>query len=143
MKKCDRCGGDAGVWQMSRFNTDECCRSCIETERRHHRYQEAYDAELREVNAGNHNYAGIGLPRDLELRYKVVLTPNYPYHTLTGTRVVFLGHVVGIDHYYGHGNKTLYQVASGGRLKATPIHIERDSPKKSDTRILMEMAGLW
>jgi hypothetical protein len=50
---------------MSRFNTDIICTKCEEKEKAHPRYKEAWEAELREVQAGNYNYPGIGKPEDL------------------------------------------------------------------------------
>ena len=50
---------------MSRFNTDILCMECERKEKAHPKYQEARDAELRAVQAGNYNYPGIGLPEGL------------------------------------------------------------------------------
>lgn len=65
MPRCDRCGGDAAISTMSRFNTDTICASCEKKEKAHPRYKEAQEAELREVRRGNYNYKGIGKPDDL------------------------------------------------------------------------------
>jgi len=50
---------------MSRFNTDMICMECEDRERAHPKYAEAAAAELRQVRAGNYNYAGVGKPHDL------------------------------------------------------------------------------
>lgn len=143
MKKCDRCGGDAPTWQMSRFNKDECCGKCITREKKHHKYKEAQDAELAEVNKGNYNFEGIGLPRDLAIEYLVILTPQWDTY-VAGDKTVFLGHVQGVDHYYAHGKKSGVQVMVD-EVKSTPVFILQCEPldAKSDTRVLMEMCGLW
>ena len=62
---CDRCGGNASISIMSRFNTDTICIPCERKEKDHPQYQEAAEAELRAVKAGNYNYPGIGKPEDL------------------------------------------------------------------------------
>ena len=51
---------------MSLFNTDMCCEKCIETERAHPEFPRARAEELKQLQAGNYNYPGIGLPADLE-----------------------------------------------------------------------------
>ena len=50
---------------MSMFNTEMCCEACLNKEKRHLKYQEAKEAERREVLKGNHNFEGIGKPEDL------------------------------------------------------------------------------
>jgi len=50
---------------MSRFNTDMICMKCEARERAHPKYAEAAEAELRQVRAGNYDYAGVGKPADL------------------------------------------------------------------------------
>ena len=73
--KCDRCGITRGVFRMSMFNLDWCCELCITIERRHPKWLDARDREANEVNDGNLNYEGIGLPpkydewAELELKY--------------------------------------------------------------------------
>ena len=61
-KKCDRCGGELSVRQMSRFNTDVLCPACIEEERKHPDYEKAAVAELEAVRRGDMNFPGIGWP---------------------------------------------------------------------------------
>ena len=60
VKKCDRCGGELKVRQMSRFNTDVLCPACIEEERNHPDYPKAAEAELAAVKRGDTNFPGIG-----------------------------------------------------------------------------------
>lgn len=142
MKKCDRCGGDAPTWQMSRFNTQECCLVCIAREKKHPSYQEACDVERAECEKGNYNFEGIGLPRDLEVEYLVILSPQWDtYSPNDGT--VFLGHVQGLDHYYSPDKQCGVQVMSDEVLNIS-VSLLRGEPldKKSDTRILMEMCGV-
>ncbi len=62
VKKCDRCGGELRVRQMSRFNTDVLCQKCIEEEKRHPDYEKAAAAELAAVRAGERDFPGIGWP---------------------------------------------------------------------------------
>jgi hypothetical protein len=50
---------------MSRFNTQDLCMKCLEKEKKHPKYKEAAEAELRAVQAGNYNFPGIGKPADL------------------------------------------------------------------------------
>ena len=63
---CGRCLKPTNVQTMSMFNTDMCCPECIETERAHPEFQKARDEELKQLQAGNYNYPGIGLPADLQ-----------------------------------------------------------------------------
>lgn len=62
---CARCEQDKGAFIMSRFNLDKICMKCQEKEKAHPDYQKAADAELKEVQAGNMNFVGIGKPVDL------------------------------------------------------------------------------
>jgi hypothetical protein len=50
---------------MSRFNTDTICPPCEDREKKHPKYQEARDTEMRAVQQGNYNFPGIGKPADL------------------------------------------------------------------------------
>ena len=59
VKKCDRCGGELKVRQMSRFNTDVLCPVCIEEERNHPDYGKAAEAELEAVRRGDRDFPGI------------------------------------------------------------------------------------
>ena len=61
-KKCDRCGGELKVRQMSRFNTDVLCMRCIEEEKKHPDYGKATEAELAAVKRGEQDFPGIGWP---------------------------------------------------------------------------------
>jgi hypothetical protein len=47
------------------FNTQMCCEQCIEKERKHPKYREAVQTELKELKSGNNNFSGIGLPNEL------------------------------------------------------------------------------
>jgi ssDNA-binding Zn-finger/Zn-ribbon topoisomerase 1 len=62
VKKCDRCGGELRVRQMSRFNTDVLCPRCIEEEKSHPDYGKAAEAELAAVRRGERDFPGIGWP---------------------------------------------------------------------------------
>jgi len=62
---CARCRSVPFSLTMSRFNTDMICMECEDRERAHPKYAEAAAAELRQVRAGNYNYAGVGKPHDL------------------------------------------------------------------------------
>ena len=142
---CDRCGGDATTSLVSRFNTETCCMRCIEKEKKHPLYPEACQAEHDACARGDYNFAGIGLPRDLEIQAKVILTPQFDRQGYDdGTRVWFLGHVDGVDHYYNPDRKELVKHC-GDVEDAVPLFIAQCQPlnQKSDTRILMELAGLW
>ena len=63
--ECVRCGKNVGAFTMSRFNLDRICMGCQEIEKAHPDYQQAVDAELKEIQAGNMNFVGIGKPADL------------------------------------------------------------------------------
>jgi len=63
--KCERCGAKTISTMMSMFNTQNCCRSCIDRERAHTLYPSARSVEEEQVKAGNLNFEGIGLPHDL------------------------------------------------------------------------------
>ena len=68
--KCERCKKTTNATRMSMFNTQTCCLECIEEERMHKDYEKARIAELEEVKKGNYCFDGIGLPKDLEEKYK-------------------------------------------------------------------------
>ncbi len=63
--RCDRCGGDATISTMSRFNTDTICMECERKEKAHPLYAEAARVELEAVKRGDYNFHGIGKPEDL------------------------------------------------------------------------------
>jgi len=65
VSRCNRCGSVPFSLTMSRFNTDMICMKCEARERAHPKYAEAAEAELRQVRAGNYDYAGVGKPADL------------------------------------------------------------------------------
>lgn len=58
-ERCSRCGGPLATRTMSRMNEDVLCMDCAEAEKGHPRYQEAVDAEIEQVKAGNYNYPGL------------------------------------------------------------------------------------
>lgn len=64
--KCDRCQKETSIFQMSRFNTDNCCPACLTLERMHPLYRAACKAEADAVARGDYNFPGIGLPEDLK-----------------------------------------------------------------------------
>lgn len=64
--KCQRCGKNGGCTSMSIFNTQMICMGCQTTERAHPKFPEARDIELNELQKGNYNFPGIGLPPDLQ-----------------------------------------------------------------------------
>ena len=51
---------------MSLFNQEMCCKECIEKERAHPKFKEATSQQLEEMQKGNYNFSGIGLPDDLK-----------------------------------------------------------------------------
>ena len=146
---CDRCGGDATTSLVSRFNTETCCMRCIDLEKKHPLYKEACHLEHEACAKGNYNFEGIGLPRDLEIQSKVTLTPKFDRkHYDDGTRVVFLGHFEGRDHYYNPDKKALimhWATNMGTTEDDVPLFILQCEPlnQKSDGRLLMELTGLW
>jgi recombinational DNA repair protein (RecF pathway) len=58
---CDRCGKPTTTFRMSMYNTEMCCKDCLEAEQKRPDYEEARKAELEQVRQGNYNYKGIGL----------------------------------------------------------------------------------
>ena len=62
VKKCNRCGAELRVRQMSRFNTDVLCQKYIEEERNHPDYEKAAEAEREAVRRGDRDFPGIGWP---------------------------------------------------------------------------------
>lgn len=66
MKTCDRCKKETNTFRMSFFNEDMLCQECLTEESNHPMYQEAKDIERKHVLAGDYNYKGIGLPKDLQ-----------------------------------------------------------------------------
>jgi predicted sulfurtransferase len=66
-KVCDRCGKPFvdNVRTTSMFNTQTICMVCKEKERQHKDYRKAVEADRAAIRAGNYNFGGIGLPKDL------------------------------------------------------------------------------
>lgn len=62
--KCDRCGELTSAFTTSYFNTEIICLDCCEFERAHPLFEHAREVETQEVEKGNYNYPGIGLPAD-------------------------------------------------------------------------------
>ena len=56
---------------MSLFNMDMCCLACTEMERAHPEFPRARAVELDELSKGNHDFPGIGLPKDLKPKRSV------------------------------------------------------------------------
>jgi hypothetical protein len=65
---CDRCDRLTNTTKGSYFNTDMICSICQEEEKAHPMYQTAVHKENEEVQKGNLNFAGIGLPEELKLK---------------------------------------------------------------------------
>jgi hypothetical protein len=61
MTTCDRCGGDARISIMSKFNRDTLCTACKDDERLAPGYAFADAAEAAAVRGGNYHFAGVGL----------------------------------------------------------------------------------
>lgn len=58
---CDRCGKPFnGARIMSMFNTDVICMACKEAEKKKSDYQEAVEADIAHIKAGDYNFGGIG-----------------------------------------------------------------------------------
>lgn len=102
---CDRCSRELCTWQMSRFNIQHCCMECIALEKKHPKYQEACDAELSQCNKGNYNFEGIGLPRDLAIQSRVILSPQF--YLESNEQLLFLGNFTGVDHYFNRDKNEL------------------------------------
>ena len=67
---CDRCNlPNDNKTTMSMFNTDVICMTCKEEEKNHPEYKNASDAELSAWKERVINFEGIGLPKDLKLKY--------------------------------------------------------------------------
>ena len=62
---CDRCNSEVSAHTTSMFNTDDICLFCKKEERAHPDYNKAKKAEHDAVKAGDMNYPGIGLPKEL------------------------------------------------------------------------------
>tara|TARA_B100001123_G_C14711921_1_gene789500 strand:- start:217 stop:477 length:261 start_codon:yes stop_codon:yes gene_type:complete len=67
---CDRCGKEATVKTNSVFNIEMICLECCGAERSHHLFKYAREKETQEVENGNYNFEGIGIPSDLKVKYE-------------------------------------------------------------------------
>jgi len=65
MEACNRCGKKVNVLAMSMFNTQMICIDCEKKEIIHPDYEKAAATELSQLQDGNYNFEGIGLPSDL------------------------------------------------------------------------------
>ena len=145
--RCDRCSGYANPYQMSRFNTDQCCMKCIGLEKKHPRYQEAHKAELDACARGEYNFVGIGLPRDLAIQSKVSLVQQSPLEDYEG-RAWFLGNYSGVDCYFNPDKRELvHRVHS--RTTTISLSVVKALPTESnqyiyweDTLVLIKLCGL-
>lgn len=59
--RCARCGAATTTHSMSFFNTDDLCMDCKADEKLAPGYGSARAAEAAAVQAGNLNFAGVGL----------------------------------------------------------------------------------
>jgi len=132
---CDRCSRELCTWQMSRFNTQHCCVHCIALEKKHPRYQDAYEAELAEVSRGNHNFEGIGLPRDLDIQSRVILSPQF--YLESDEPLLFLGNFVGVDHYFNRDKNELVTCVHR-RTRRVSLSEVKALPTESNQYILWE-----
>lgn len=58
---CDRCGGSLeGGRCTSMFNTDTICMECKRKEQQRSDYKDAQLADLKAIQSGDYNFAGIG-----------------------------------------------------------------------------------
>ena len=68
---CDRCKKPTnGTTIMSMFNTQVICVKCKEEETKHPDYDKARESEMAAWKNGEIYYQGIGLPKDLKLKYE-------------------------------------------------------------------------
>lgn len=59
---CARCNIQTNTSIMSMFDTSMICLKCKAEEQNHPMYQQAVEAEMKAVKAGNLNFKGIGYP---------------------------------------------------------------------------------
>ena len=64
--QCGRCNQQVAGFTFSYFNEDLICMGCRRVERAHPKWAEACEKEFEEVQKGNLNFPGIGLPEDLK-----------------------------------------------------------------------------
>lgn len=67
--KCERCGKETTVHTMSWFNKQTICLDCDAEELKHPLIKKAKAVDNEHCKNGNYNFEGIGLPRDLQLKY--------------------------------------------------------------------------
>ena len=77
---CDRCKRKMTAWTTSWFNTETICLDCSLKEEAHPRFREAQQAEMQAIRDGNMNFAGIGLPLDLQEWRKDLFTTSPAPH---------------------------------------------------------------
>ena len=70
MSNCHRCGIESHLFGFSMFNTQMICMPCVDEERGHPDFKKARDEEFAQVNRGNLNFEGIGLPENLSKKYQ-------------------------------------------------------------------------
>lgn len=66
IEPCERCGAEVVGLTMSMFNIQMICIKCETKEKEHPDYDKATTAETAELQQGNYDFEGIGLPADLE-----------------------------------------------------------------------------
>lgn len=66
---CERCGNDTLCHTVSWFNKQVICLDCDKEELSHPDIKKAKDIENQHCKNGNYNFEGIGLPKDLQLKY--------------------------------------------------------------------------
>lgn len=68
---CHRCKQEAESLRGSWFNTDMLCADCLQAEAAHPLYDHARHQAFVKVQTGNYRFTGIGLPEDLQEKYRV------------------------------------------------------------------------
>ena len=66
---CERCGSEMSVHTLSWFNKQNICLKCDEEELKHPDIKHAKKVENEHVKNGDYNFKGVGLPKDLQLKY--------------------------------------------------------------------------
>lgn len=67
--KCERCGKETVVHTCSWFNKQNVCLDCDDEELKHPDIKRAKAIENEHCKKGDYNFAGVGLPKDLQLKY--------------------------------------------------------------------------
>ena len=62
---CERCGQSGVALTGSFFDENLICPRCNDIERAHPDFQRAHETEVQQVQAGNYNYPGVGVPAGL------------------------------------------------------------------------------